>query len=76
MEEFFTWVDEVESGFEAMDCSEDQKIKVVTNKLKGSALAYWKHLKNQRALKGKGPINNWVKMKGRFITKFLPHDYE
>ncbi|KAI9169010.1 hypothetical protein LWI28_005451 [Acer negundo] len=52
MEEFFTWVDEVTSGFEVIDCSEDRKIKVVTNKLKGSALAYWKYLKNQRALNG------------------------
>ena len=76
MEEIFTRVDEVESGFEVMDCLEDRKIKVVTNKLKRSALAYWKHLKNQRALKGKGPINNWEKMNGKFMTKFLPLDYE
>ncbi|KAL5797135.1 hypothetical protein ACOSQ2_001955 [Xanthoceras sorbifolium] len=44
MEEFFLWVDEMESRFRVMDCSEERKLKVVTNKLKGSAAAYWKRV--------------------------------
>ncbi|KAK0590962.1 hypothetical protein LWI29_033733 [Acer saccharum] len=53
VDEFFSWIDEVETGFGVMDCSEDRKLKVVANKLKGSAVAYWKYLKNKRVLDGK-----------------------
>ncbi|KAK0576030.1 hypothetical protein LWI29_010858 [Acer saccharum] len=75
-EEFFSWIDEVETGFGVMDCFEDRKLKVVANKLKGSAAAYWKYLKNKRVLDGKPPISSWEKMKSKFMTKFLPPDYE
>ncbi|KAK0596022.1 hypothetical protein LWI29_012048 [Acer saccharum] len=76
VDEFFSWVDEVETGFGVMDCSEDRKLKVVANKLKGSAAAYWKYLKNKRVLDGKPPIATWEKMKSKFMSKFLPPDYE
>ncbi|KAL5825839.1 hypothetical protein ACOSQ3_021902 [Xanthoceras sorbifolium] len=59
-----------------MDCSEDHKLKVVANKLKGSAAAYWKYLKNKRVLDGKPLIAMWEKIKSKFIGKFLPPDYE
>ncbi|KAK0583456.1 hypothetical protein LWI29_037188 [Acer saccharum] len=76
VDEFFSWVDEVETGFGVMDCSEVRKLKVVANKLKGSAAAYWKYLKNKRVLYGKPPIATWEKMKSKFMSKFLPPDYE
>jgi hypothetical protein len=59
-----------------MDCSEDRKLKVVANKLRGSVAAYWKYLKNKRVLDGKPPIATWEKMKSKFMSKFLPSDYE
>jgi hypothetical protein len=43
VDEFFSWIDEVETRFGVMDCSEDRKLKVVANKLRGSAAAYWKY---------------------------------
>ncbi|KAL5798930.1 hypothetical protein ACOSQ2_003750 [Xanthoceras sorbifolium] len=46
-----------------MDCFEERKLKVVTNKLKGSATAYLKYLKNKEALSGKPPITAWEKLK-------------
>ncbi|XP_073266354.1 uncharacterized protein [Populus alba] len=73
---FFSWIDEVETGFGVIDCSEDRKLKVVANKLKGSAAAYWKYLKNKRVLDGKPPIATWEKIKSKFMSKFLPPDYE
>ena len=76
MDEFFSWIDEDETEFGVMDCSEDRKHKVVANKLKGSAVAYWKYLKNKRVLDGKHPIATWEKMKNKFMSKFLPPDYE
>jgi len=76
VDEFFSWIDEVETGFGVMDCSEDRKLKVVANKLKGSAAAYWKYLKNKRVLDEKPPIATWEKMKSKFMGKFLPLDYE
>ncbi|KAK0601127.1 hypothetical protein LWI29_021440 [Acer saccharum] len=76
VDEFFSWIDEVETGFGVMDCFEDRKLKVVANKLKRSAAAYWKYLKNKRVLDGKPPIATWEKMKSKFMAKFLPPDYE
>ncbi|KAK0592948.1 hypothetical protein LWI29_028173 [Acer saccharum] len=67
VDEFFSWIDEVETGFGVMDCSEDRKLKVVANKLKGSTAAYWKYLKNKRVLDGKPPIATWEKMKSKFM---------
>nr|XP_034910700.1 uncharacterized protein LOC118046045 [Populus alba] len=76
VDEFFSWINEVETGFGVMDCFEDRKLKVVANKLKGSATTYWKYLKNKRVLDGKHPIATWEKMKSKFMSKFLPPDYE
>ncbi|KAK0596455.1 hypothetical protein LWI29_015808 [Acer saccharum] len=76
VDEFFSWIDEVETGFGVMDCSEDRKLKVVANKLKGSVAAYWKYLKNKCVLDGKPPISSWEKMKSKFMAKFLPPNYE
>ncbi|KAI9154178.1 hypothetical protein LWI28_022163 [Acer negundo] len=67
VDEFFSWIDEVETGFGVMDCSEDRKLKVVANKLKGSTAAYWKYLKNKRVLDRKPPIATWEKMKSKFM---------
>ncbi|KAI9201689.1 hypothetical protein LWI28_027452 [Acer negundo] len=76
VDEFFSWIDEVETGFRVMDCSEDRKLKVVANKLKGSAAAYWKYQKNKRVLDGKPSIATLEKMKSKFMGKFLPPNYE
>ncbi|KAI9160513.1 hypothetical protein LWI28_008858 [Acer negundo] len=66
----------METGFRVMDCFEDRKLKVVANKLKGFAAAYWEYLKNKRELDGKLLISSWEKMKSKFKAKFLPLDYE
>ena len=40
VKEFFSWVDDVEFGFVVIDFSYDEKLNVVTNKLKGFAMPY------------------------------------
>jgi hypothetical protein len=40
LKEFFSWVDDVEFSFVVIDFSDDEKLNVVTNKLKGFAMPY------------------------------------
>ena len=55
---------------------EERKLKVVTDKLKGSVAAYCKFLNNKQVLDGKPLMATWEKMKSKFMARFLLLDYE
>ena len=52
------WIDGMENHFECEGVSEEQKVKVVKSRLRGSALTRWKYVQDERISMGKTPIAN------------------
>lgn len=43
-EEFLDWLDSVEEIFDSKELADDKRVKLVTIKLKGRAIAWWEQL--------------------------------
>ncbi|KAL9275453.1 hypothetical protein AKJ16_DCAP13225 [Drosera capensis] len=70
-DEFIDWMHTVERVFDLRNMTEDQKVKVVTIKLRKYASIWWEHVKKQRAREGKPRVQTWEKMK-KLLRKKIP----
>ena len=55
-DEFVDWLQTVERVFEFKDVPDEQKVKIVTIKLKKHASIWWENLKKKRAREGRSKI--------------------
>jgi len=58
-----------------MEVPEEQKVKIVSAKLKKHASISWENLKRKRKREGKSKIKTWEKMRQKLIRKYLPPCY-
>ena len=69
------WLNQVERIFDFHEVPDYKKVKLVANKLKGRAFAWWRQLQVQRVRMGKGKVQEWFKMKRQLQKQFLPFKY-
>ena len=74
-EEFMNWLNQVERIFDIHKVPNSKKVKLISIKLRGRALAWWEQLQVQRVRRGKSKIQDWCKMKQKMRDQFLPFNY-
>jgi hypothetical protein len=57
------WLYEVDKFFDIMDVPEEEQVKIVANKLRGGARAWWQNKQDNRRRQGKYLITMWPRMK-------------
>lgn len=75
-EELLDFIVVMDTYFDSVDVSDEQKVKVEKTKLKVNALLWWDYEQVQRRKKGKSRIASWDRMVAKLKGKFLPKDYE
>lgn len=73
---FQDWLVSLEDYFEWFSVPENRKVRFVKLKLKGAARAWWGNVEEQLSRTRQPPIQDWVEMKARLETKYLPANYE
>ena len=73
---FQDWLVSLEDYFEWFSVPENRKVRFVKLKLKGAARAWWGNIEEQLSRTHQPPIQDWVEMKARLETKYLPANYE
>jgi len=61
-DDFLDWLETIERVFEYKEVPEEQKVKIVTTKLKKQASIWWENLKRTRKYEGKSEIKTWDNM--------------
>ncbi|CAI9262434.1 unnamed protein product [Lactuca saligna] len=73
-DEFYYWIEDVESGFEYCDVAMDKQVEVVvrcTLPLEGEAFKWWQGIQElSKTVDGKNSIG-WNEMKNLFMSKYL-----
>ncbi|CAH1438973.1 unnamed protein product [Lactuca virosa] len=73
-DEFYYWIEDVESGFEYCDVAVDKQVEVVvrcTLPLEGEAFKWWQGIQElSKKVDGKNSIG-WNEMKNLFMSKYL-----
>ena len=75
-EEFLDWLSNVEENFDFKEVPEHRRVKLVTTRLRGKAMAWWQQTKLTRERMGKSKIVSWEKMKKLMKATFLPYNYQ
>jgi hypothetical protein len=73
---FHDWLVSLEDYFEWFSVPENRKVRFVKLKLKGAARAWWGNVEEQLSRTHQPPIRDWIEMKARMETKYLPANYE
>lgn len=76
IDQILDWLSETERFFKCMKVPEFRRVKMVVNKLKGTALEWWNQMDMLRRREHKCPIRSWVKMKAIIRQRFLPADFK
>ncbi|GKC10215.1 transposon ty3-I gag-pol polyprotein [Tanacetum coccineum] len=74
-DEFVEWLRTVERVFDYKQTTEDNKVKIVSLKLRKYASTCWSNTCLKRKRAGKEKIQTWPKMKAKMKQKFLPTYY-
>ena len=74
-DDFLDWLQIVERLFKYTEVPEEQKVKIVSGKLKKRASIWWENLKRKRKREGKSKIKTWDKMRQKLTRKYLPPRY-
>lgn len=75
-EEIFDWIETLNNYFEYKETLDDKRVKLGKTKLKGTTLAWWSCLQDERVNDSKWKITSRERMKSRIKTQFMPMDYE
>ncbi|KAK0583599.1 hypothetical protein LWI29_038569 [Acer saccharum] len=73
---FQDWIMALEDYFDWFSVPEERKVRFVKLKLKGPARAWWSSVEEQLRRTHQAPITDWVEMRDRLESKYLPINYD
>ncbi|KAK0583827.1 hypothetical protein LWI29_003545 [Acer saccharum] len=73
---FQDWITALEDYFDWFSVPEERKVRFVKLKLKGPARAWWSSVEEQLRRTHQAPITDWVEMRDRLESKYLPINYD
>ncbi|KAI9168893.1 hypothetical protein LWI28_003522 [Acer negundo] len=73
---FQDWIMALEDYFDWFSVPEERKVRFVKLKLKGPARAWWSSVEEQLRRTHQAPIIDWVEMRDRLESKYLPINYD
>ena len=74
IEDFIDWITDIDKFFDYMGVSEENKVRLVTCRLKGGVSAWWERLQNRRIRERKHPVRYWYCIKQLLKKDFIPLD--
>ena len=76
LENYFDWVQAIESIFEMKEYNEEKSLQLVILKLKGYASLWYEHLRKNSIGKVESKIKTWSKFKKHMDKKSQPSSYK
>jgi hypothetical protein len=71
--DFINWILDWEKYFNYWEIYDEEKVRLVSNKLESVAAKWWDDIQDDRVHQGKQEICSWQRMKKRLIHFFFPH---
>ncbi|WVY95345.1 hypothetical protein V8G54_034433 [Vigna mungo] len=64
------WISNLEKIFEAIECTEEQKLVFATYMLAGEAEYWWRGMR--RGMDAREEVATWVDFRARFLERYFP----
>ncbi|KZV43944.1 Pol polyprotein [Dorcoceras hygrometricum] len=68
-----SWLEDIEQLFEALDYTDDRRVKLIVHQLHGLGKSWW--IVTKRALENQGTVITWAVFRTAFYQRFFPVSY-
>ncbi|KZV37464.1 Pol polyprotein [Dorcoceras hygrometricum] len=67
------WLEDIEQLFEALDYTDDRRVKLIVHQLHGLGKSWW--IATKKALENQGTVITWAVFRTAFYQRFFPVSY-